>query len=166
MQGYGFTQNSSQVCIRHKMLPIINNGRLAGMVYMNDSQTWWSTNSLINVTQHIEKIPVVRRLDFELWWCKVKISQNIVPKSILRFHIFWNLQYLMKDLVQEQCFNVKMDLWTAKTTILCTDSQILRAFFNFSPIFYDILIKTGISQERNVWYQEFLHQNWADRTAI
>ena len=34
------------------------------------------------------KLPVVGRLDFELWGCRVKISQNVVPKSILRFHIF------------------------------------------------------------------------------
>ncbi len=33
------------------------------------------------------KLPVVGRLDFELWGCKVKRSQNIVSKSILRFHI-------------------------------------------------------------------------------
>ncbi len=41
------------------------------------------------------KVPVVGRLDFELWGCKVKISQNKVPKTILKFHILWDLQYLI-----------------------------------------------------------------------
>ncbi len=40
------------------------------------------------------KVPVVGSLNFELWGCKVKLSQNMVPKSILRFHILCNLQYL------------------------------------------------------------------------
>ncbi len=44
------------------------------------------------------KVPVVGRLDFELWGCKVKISQNIVPMPILRFHIHWNLQYLILNI--------------------------------------------------------------------
>ncbi len=48
-------------------------------------------------------IPVVERLNFELWKCKVKISQTMIPGSIFRFHIFLNLQYLhspscLKDL--------------------------------------------------------------------
>ncbi len=46
------------------------------------------------------KVPVVGRLDFELWRRKVKISQYIVPKSILRFHILWNLQYLTFKLLE------------------------------------------------------------------
>ncbi len=56
------------------------------------------------------KVPVVGRLDFELWRCKVKISQNIVPKSILRFHILWNLQYLIYKLLEG---------FGAKTVFLC-----------------------------------------------
>ena len=39
------------------------------------------------VTQYIERYHVVKRLDFELWGCKVKMCQNMVPKSTLRFHI-------------------------------------------------------------------------------
>ncbi len=49
--------------------------------------TWW----FCICDSTCRKVPVVRRLDFELWGCKVKISQNIVPKSILRFHILWHL---------------------------------------------------------------------------
>ena len=41
------------------------------------------------LTQH--NVSFVRKLDFELERCKVKISQNMVPWSILRFHLFWNL---------------------------------------------------------------------------
>ena len=40
------------------------------------------------------KVPVVGKHGFELQECKVKISQNMVPRSILGFHIFWGLQYL------------------------------------------------------------------------
>ena len=44
-----------------------------------------------------------------------------------------------------------------------------KSFFlkiNFSPICYDILNEIAISQERNVCFQNFLYQNWAERTAI
>ena len=42
------------------------------------------------------KVPVVGKQDFELWGCSVKISQylNKVPRLILRFHIFLNLNPL------------------------------------------------------------------------
>ncbi len=36
----------------------------------------------------------------------------------------------MKDLGQKQCFHVKPGLWIAKIPTLCTDPQILRAFFS------------------------------------
>ena len=89
------------------------------------------------------KVPVIGRLDFELWWCKVKISQNIAPTSILKFHIFWNLQYLilklLEGLVQKQCFHVKMELWIAKITILCTDFQTLQAFFSQSTFHQSVM---------------------------
>ena len=85
------------------------------------------------------KYQFLEDLDFDLWGCKIKISQYIVSKLIWRFHIFWNLLYL-KDLVQKLCVHVKMDLWIAKISKFCTDSQILRALFylkiNFSPICY------------------------------
>ena len=54
----------------------------------------------IYVTQHNWKVPVIRKLDIELRGCKVKISQNMVPKSILRFHMFWNLQNLIVKLIE------------------------------------------------------------------
>ena len=47
------------------------------------------------VTQHIKRYQLLEDChDFDLWGCKVKISQIMVPTSILIFHIFWNLQYL------------------------------------------------------------------------
>ncbi len=51
----------------------------------------------VNSDSTYRKVPVVRRLDFELWGCKVKISQNIVPKSVLRFHILWNFQTVCRE---------------------------------------------------------------------
>ncbi len=67
------------------------------------------------VTQHIERYQVVGRLDFELWGCKGKISQNIVPVSILRFHILCNLHYFILKLLKgfgskTIVFHVKIDL--------------------------------------------------------
>ncbi len=90
-----------------------------------------------------QKVPVVRRLDFELWECKVKISQNMFSKSILRFHIFWNLQYLIFKVLQGFCaktvFSCKNDLWIAKIPILCTDSQILWALFSKSTFHQSVV---------------------------
>ena len=40
------------------------------------------------VTQHIDrKVVVVGKLDFDIYECEVKISQNMVPRFILRFYI-------------------------------------------------------------------------------
>ncbi len=122
-----------------------------------------------------QKVPVVGRLEFELWGCKVKISQNIVPKSILWFHNFGSLESSILNLkvtwriwwVQKQCFNVKIDLWIDKIPILWFPNfKSLFLKINFSPICYDILNKIAISQEGNIRFQNFLHQNWDDRTAI
>ncbi len=81
----------------------------------------------------------------------------------------------LKDLVQKQCFHVKMDLWITKIPILCTDSQILRALFlkiNFSPICYDILTEIALSQECNVRFKkkcikiELKEQPFRKKTSI
>ncbi len=37
---------------------------------------------------------------------------------------------------------------------------------NFLPICNDILNKIAISHECNIWFQNVLHQNWGERTAI
>ncbi len=109
------------------------------------------------------KAPVVGRLDFELWGYKAKISQN-------QFHIFWNLPYLIFKL-QIKRFGAKT-VWSCKNGPLnCQNSNTFfsKSLFlkiNCSPIFYNILNETAISQEHNVRFQKFLHQNWADRTAI
>ncbi len=80
--------------------------------------------------------------------CKVKISQNIVPKSILRFHIFWNLQYLLFKLLEG--FGAKTLLLCKNGSLNCQNSNTLYRFPNFkslflkikfSPICYDILDK-------------------------
>ncbi len=65
-------------------------------------------------------------------------------------------------MVQKQCFHVKIDLWIAKISILCTHSQILKSLFlkiNFSPTCYDIFNKIAISKKRNVRFQKFLKKN-------
>ena len=61
------------------------------------------------------KVPVVGKLDFELWRCKVKISQNMVPRLILRLHVFWNLQSLLSKLLEghdvKMVLHINIDFW-------------------------------------------------------
>ncbi len=64
---------------------------------MSSQNTITELNNICDSTYR--KVPVVGRLDFEFWGFKVKVSQNIVPKSILKFHILWNLQYLILKLL-------------------------------------------------------------------
>ena len=72
------------------------------------------------------KVPVVGRLDLELWGCKVKMSQNIVPKLILRSKIFNTQSFsYLKDLEWKQRFHVETGPLNChlKIPILCKDSQ-------------------------------------------
>ena len=63
-------------------------------------------------------------------------SQDIAkysPKVDFEISDILDLQYLifkLLDLVQIQCFLVKIDLIIPKIPILCTNSQLLRAFFS------------------------------------
>ncbi len=120
------------------------------------------------------KVPVVGRLNFELRGCKVKISQNMVPKLILRFHKFGNLQYLIFKILEgfgaKTVFSCKkMDICIAKIPILCTDSQLLRALFSKSTFHQSILtswmelpyLKNAMSD-----FKYFCIKIWAERTAI
>ncbi len=94
------------------------------------------------------------KVDFEIL--------HILESSILNLQVTWRVW------CKNKCFHVKMALWIAKIPIFCTDSQISSAFFfkiNFLPVCYDILNKFALSQERNVRFQKFLHQNWDERTA-
>ncbi len=85
--------------------------------------------SLLICDSTYQKIPVVGRFNFELQECKVKIPQNMVPRSILTYHKFWNLQYLLCMLLEE--FDVK-------TVFLCKNesSKLLlhaNTFFTHIP---------------------------------
>ena len=60
--------------------------------------------------------------------------------------------------MQKHCFHVKMDLWIAQISIRCAHFQFFKSLFhkiNFSPICYDILNESAISQERKLWFQNF-----------
>ncbi len=129
--------------------------------------------AICNLTHR--KVPVVGRLDFEFRGYKVKISQNVVPKSILRFHIFWlwTLHYLIFKLLEgfgaKQCVHIKnghLNCQNTNTLYRFPNFKTLFLKINFSPICYDILNEIAISQERNVQFQTFLHPNGAKRTAI
>ncbi len=48
------------------------------------------------------------RIDLKYQRSKIRISQNIAPGSILRFHIFWNLRYLLKLF---EGFDMKMEVF-------------------------------------------------------
>ncbi len=112
------------------------------------------------------KVPVVGKLAFEIWGCKVKISKNIVTKSHLRFHIFCNLRYLIIKVLEGFCaktvFSCKNGLLNCQNTNTLYRFPNFKSLFlktNFSPICYYILNEIGISQESNVRFQTFLHQN-------
>ncbi len=103
--------------------------------------------------------------------CKVKVSQNTVPKSI---------SYILESSIHTLCawmigfkkwhFHVKkMTFHMSFTSIVCPDSQTLRAFFckiNVSPICYDVINKITLSWECNVLFQKCSHQNSPERTAF
>ena len=81
-----------------------NIAQWSGVLYLNDALSQRFSN-FTYISQTIcdskyRQVPVVGRQDFELWGGKVNISQNIVPKSILRFHILQNLQYLILKLLE------------------------------------------------------------------
>ena len=83
---------------------------------------------------------------------------------------FWEFTYLTK----KHHFHVKIDFHLLNSciynNILCPDSHALRSFFkiNFLQICYDVINENEItiSQESQNRFQQFLHQNWAERTAI
>ncbi len=47
----------------------------------------------------MERYQLSKNFHFKLRRCNVKISKNVVPRLIFRFHIFWNLQYLLSKLL-------------------------------------------------------------------
>ncbi len=62
-----------------------------------DSDIWIWQESVQQsiVIPTYQKVPVVRRLNFELQGCKVNISQNMVQRMILTFEVFLNLHSLL-----------------------------------------------------------------------
>ncbi len=89
----------------------------------------WQKGGLCICDSTYQNVPVVGRLDFELWGCKVKISQNIVPKLILRFHIFWNFQYLIFKLLEG--FGAKTMFLCKNGPLNCPNTNILCRFPKF-----------------------------------
>ncbi len=102
---------------------ILNSVWITHSWYLTD---WLLYKWLTICVSTYRKVPVVRRLDIELWGCKVKISQNIVPKSILRFHILWNLHYLILELLEE--FGVKTVLSCQNEPLNCQNTITLYRF--------------------------------------
>ena len=94
------------------------------------------------------------KMQLELQGCKV--CSNMVPRSFLKFQI--SSLSCLKDLIQKQCFHIKMELWITIMLILRPDSQTLRAFFShnqLSLICYDIIKEITIFQECRVPFQKF-----------
>ncbi len=125
------------------------------------------------MTQHIERYQLSEDWTLSYEDAKSKIAQNKVWKSILRFHTFWDLQYLKL-----------LEWFDAKTVCSCKNGPLncqntntlykfpnFKAFFlkiNFSPTCYDIFNEIAIiSQECNIRFQIFLDQNpklsWKNR---
>ena len=93
-----------------------------------------------------------QKTGFEFWGCKVKISQNMVPKSSLRFQYLKSLIFkLLAGFGATTVFSCK------NRPLNCQNTNTLNRFPNFFSkstyhqlICYDILHKIAISQERNV----------------
>ncbi len=110
-------------------------------------QNIWKTSQ--SATEHmwlnISKGTSCRMTGF---WVMGMQSQNIskygiVPKSIVRFHIFWNLQNLIFQLLEgfgaQTVFSCKMDLWIHKIPIRCTDFQFFKSLFSRNLFFTNLL---------------------------
>ena len=72
----------------------------------------WTYSAIEYVTQHNNKVPLVRGLNFELWGFKVKISQNMVPRLIWDSHILEFSTLTLHFAWRIWCKNaIKMDFW-------------------------------------------------------
>ncbi len=68
---------------------------------------------------------------------KSKYLQNIVPKSILRFHILWNLQYLIFKLIEG--FVAKTVFLCKNWHLNCQNTNTLYIFPNFRSLSLTII---------------------------
>ena len=118
---------------------------------------------------------VVRRLNFELLSAKSMFLKNMVPRLILKFHIFCNLQCLLTISLEgfdiKAAFSCKKGLLNCYCMpILCPDSTTLRAFSQKNQLFTNPLW-------RHQWYYHYLentmsdfkknlHRHQAERAAI
>ncbi len=100
------------------------------VIDMYRKQTHYQNNKCVSTYC---KVPVVERLDFELWGCKGELSQNIVPKSILRFHMFLNLQYLIFKLLDG--YGAKTVCSCKNGPLNCQNTNTLYRFPNFNSLF-------------------------------
>ncbi len=63
--------------------------------------TGWFNKRYQNVCDSTyRKVVVVGRLDFEIRGCKVKYLEIWSQRSILRFHLFWNLRLILSSLLE------------------------------------------------------------------
>ena len=83
---------------------------------------------------NISKGTTVGKLDCKLQGCKVKIPQNMVPWSILRFHIFLNLALEVAE--YKNCKNELLN---------CLKAYTLYRFPNFQGLFYQNQLFTNLS---------------------
>ncbi len=111
------------------------------------------------MTQQIGKVPVVVKSSLSYEGAKSKYLKIWYHGQILRFHLFWNLQYLLTKLLEgfdiKTAFSSKNGhLELLVSARICPGFQTLKAFFlkhNFSLICYDDVInEITVTQERNV----------------
>ena len=82
---------------------------------------------------NILKVPVVRRFNFWVTWMQ---SQNMILKSILRFH------KLLQGFDVKKLFLIKIDFELLFRQILCPDSQLLRGFMSKSTFHQSVIISS------------------------
>ena len=134
-------------------------------VFSFRSMNYWSIN-LEYVTQHIERYQLSEDRILSYGDAKPKNFKIKLPLLILKFHIFWNLQYLIFKLLEGfgaktvfSCKNGPLNCQNTNTLYRFPNFMSLFLKTNFLPICYFILNEIGISKERNVRFLNFLHQN-------
>ncbi len=99
-----------------------------------------------NISKYIPKV------NFEI--------SHTLESSMLNLEVTWNQSF------SHSTWNWPLNFQNTNTLYRFQNFTSLFLKINFSPLCYNILNKTAISQECNVRFRTLLHQNWGERTAI
>ena len=111
------------------------------MHHLRSNDTWLSTVW----TQHMERYLLLKSVLSYIRVFKVKLSQYD-PKVNMRFHIFWNFQYLLSKLLEgfdiKQHFHVKNYLSIYIVRYFAQISKLKRVFVSKSTFHWSIMMSS------------------------